>query len=263
MKLTFNKQFMVLMFLLLNCFASYAANEDLITKQITLKLTEAGTLPNKIASSEKNLVTNLKIIGEINGTDLRFIREMAGRDVEGHSTSGNLSVLDLSEARFVAGGDYYYCYSGHYYYTSNDIIGASVFSDCRSLTNVIIPSSVTEIGWGVFKYCRSLTSVNIPSSVTTIGGSAFSGCHSLTSINIPSSVTEIREYTFENCSSLINVNISSSVTEIGYSAFSGCRSLTSVNIPLSVTRIESGTFVSCIYNHRTTKTNQKYPSVNL
>lgn len=173
MKLTFNKQFMVLMFLLLNCFASYAANEDLITKQITLKLTEAGTLPNKIASSEKNLVTNLKIIGEINGTDLRFIREMAGRDVEGHSTSGNLSVLDLSEARFVAGGDYYYCYSGHYYYTSNDIIGASVFSDCRSLTSVIIPSSVTEIGWGVFKYCRSLTSVNIPSSVTEIGEYAF------------------------------------------------------------------------------------------
>lgn len=176
MKLTFNKQFMVLMFLLLNCFASYAANEDLITKQITLKLTEAGTLPNKIASSEKNLVTNLKIIGEINGTDLRFIREMAGRDVEGHSTSGNLSVLDLSEARFVAGGDYYYCYSGHYYYTSNDIIGASVFSDCRSLTSVIIPSSVTEIGWGVFKYCRSLTSVNIPSSVTEIGEYAFYSC---------------------------------------------------------------------------------------
>lgn len=199
MKLTFNKQFMVLMFLLLNCFASYGANEDLITKQITIKLTEAGTLPNKIASSKKNLVTNLKIIGEINGTDLLFIREMAGSDVKGNSTSGNLSVLDLSEARFVAGGDYYYCYSGHYYYTSNDIIGASVFSDCRSLTSVIIPSSVTEIGWGVFKYCRSLTSVNIPSSVTTIGGSAFSGCHSLTSINIPSSVTEIREYTFENC----------------------------------------------------------------
>ena len=38
MKITFNKQFMVLKFLLLKCFA----------KQITLKLTEAGTLPNKI-----------------------------------------------------------------------------------------------------------------------------------------------------------------------------------------------------------------------
>lgn len=225
MKLTFNKQFMVLMFLLLNCFASYAANEDLITKQITLKLTEAGTLPNKIASSEKNLVTNLKIIGEINGTDLRFIREMAGRDVEGHSTSGNLSVLDLSEARFVAGGDYYYCYSGHYYYTSNDIIGASVFSDCRSLTSVIIPSSVTEIGWGVFLYCRSLTSVNIPSSVTEIGEYAFWGCSSLTSVDIPSSVTSIGERAFYDCSGLRSIYVyAGTVPSTVAGAFEGCDS---------------------------------------
>lgn len=225
MKLTFNKQFMVLMFLLLNCFASYAANEDLITKQITLKLTEAGTLPNKIASSEKNLVTNLKIIGEINGTDLRFIREMAGRDVEGHSTSGNLSVLDLSEARFVAGGDYYYCYSGHYYYTSNDIIGASVFSDCRSLTSVIIPSSVTEIGWGVFKYCRSLTSVNIPSSVTEIGEYAFKYCSSLTSVDIPSSVTSIGERAFYDCSGLRSICVyAGTVPSTVAGAFEGCDS---------------------------------------
>ena len=201
MKFTFNKQFMVLMFLLLNCFASYAVNEDLITKQITLKLTEAGTLPNKIGSSKKNLVTNLKIIGEINGTDLRFIREMAGRDVNGDRTSGNLSVLDLSEAKFVAGGDYYYKY--YYYgngcYTSNDIIGQYAFRDCSSLTSVIIPSSVTTIGGAAFQDCSSLTSVNIPSGVTEIGEYTFSGCGSLTSVKIPSSVTSIGEFAFSGC----------------------------------------------------------------
>ena len=245
MKLTFNKQFMVLMFLLLNCFASYAANEDLITKQITLKLTEAGTLPNKIASSKKNLVTNLKIIGEINGTDLRFIREMAGCDVEGNSTSGNLSVLDLSEARFVAGGDYYMTLSGNSYYTSNDIIGKRAFRGCSSLTSVNIPSSVTEIGYAAFVGCSSLTSVNIPSSVTEIGEYAFGGCSSLTSVIIPSSVTEIRKYAFSDCSSLTSVNIPSSVTEIGYAAFGGCSSLTSVNVPSSVTSIGDVAFGCC------------------
>lgn len=176
MKFTFNKQFMVLMFLLLNCFASYAANEYLLTKQITLKLTEAGTLPNKIASSEKNLVTNLKIIGEINGTDLRFIREMAGSDIDGNSTSGNLSVLDLSEAKFVAGGDYYYKDYEDGCYTSNDIIGKYAFRDCKSLTSVIIPSSVTEIREYAFDGCISLKNVNIPSSVTEIGCGAFICC---------------------------------------------------------------------------------------
>ena len=241
MKFTFNKQFMVLMFLLLNCFASYAANEYLLTKQITLKLTEAGTLPNKIASSEKNLVTNLKIIGEINGTDLRFIREMAGCDVEGYRTSGILSVLDLSEARFVAGGDNYY-YSC---YTSNDIIGKYAFCGCSSLTSVIIPSSVTEIEKYAFWGCSSLTSVNIPSSVTVIEYGTFGNCSSLISVKIPSNVTEIGEFAFSGCSSLTSVKIPSSVTSIGEFAFSGCSSLTSVNIPLRVTSIGESAFSDC------------------
>ena len=176
-RFTFNKQFMVLMFLLLNCFASYAADENLITKQITLNLTEAGTLHNKIGSSKKDLITNLKIIGEINGTDLRFIREMAGCDNYGNRTSGNLSVLDLSDARIVKGGYfYYYDKYGHGFTTSNDIIGENAFRDCGSLTSVNIPSSVTYIGGAAFFGCSSLTSVNIPSSVTGIGGAAFFGC---------------------------------------------------------------------------------------
>ena len=242
---------MVLMFLLLNCFASYAADEDLITKQITLKLTEAGTLPNKIASSRKDLITNLKIIGEINGTDLRFIREMAGCDVNGNSTTGNLSVLDLSEARIVEGGDYYYYYTyemndeTHWSWTSNDIIGEYTFYKCGSLKSIKLPSSVTGIGLGAFTYCSSLISVNIPSSVTRIGSSAFEGCSSLTSVNIPSSVTRIESSVFSYCSSLTSVNIPSSVTLIREYVFEDCSSLTSVNIPSSVTEIRHEAFKNC------------------
>ena len=45
-------------------------NKDgLITRQITLKLDEAGTLPDRIGENQKNLITNLKIVGKINGTD--------------------------------------------------------------------------------------------------------------------------------------------------------------------------------------------------
>ena len=226
-RFTFNKQFMVLMFLLLNCFASYAADEDLITKQITINLTEAGTLPNKIASSKKYLVTNLKITGEINGTDLRFIREMAGSNVKGYSTSGKLSVLDLSEARIVEGGYYYYYsdYSNNRYTTSNDIINTYTFYGCNSLKSIKLPSSVTYIGYKAFDDCTSLTSVDIPSSVTYIGQETFRGCTSLTSVNIPSSVTKIGEYAFRGCNSLKSIYVfAKDVPSTGNGAFDGCNS---------------------------------------
>ena len=62
---------------------------------------------------------------------------------------------------------------------------------------------------------------------------------------------------------VVNGGNTYSVTSIGERAFSSCSGLTSITIPSSVTIIENRTFYSCIYNHRTTKTNQKYPSVNL
>ena len=46
-------------------------------------------------------------------------------------------------------------------------------------------------------------------------------------------------------------------------AFLACDKITNIIIPDSVVSIGVGAFAECIYNHRTTKTNQKYPSVNL
>ena len=94
-KITFRRQVVLVVWMLLCGLSAQAADEDLITQQITINALEAGTLPQRISSSKKNLITNLKIIGEINGTDLRFIREMAGKDVKGFSTDGKLSILDL------------------------------------------------------------------------------------------------------------------------------------------------------------------------
>ena len=140
--------------MLLGCLTIQAADDDLITKQITIKLDEAGTLPKKIGSSEKYLITNLKIIGEINGTDLRMIREMAGHNFNGNSTDGKLSVLDLSEAKIVKGGDCYYNdnYNNNYY-TSNDVIGDCAFYDCSGLKSLTLPAGITSIGYKAFTNC--------------------------------------------------------------------------------------------------------------
>ena len=167
------------MFMLLGCLSLYAADNDLITKQITIELEKAGTLPESIASSEMYKITNLKIIGEINGTDLKMIREMAGRTAEGnYSTDGKLSVLDLSEAKIVEGGDYYYYYNyfNIYYYTSNNVIGSYAFAYCSGLTSLTLPAGITKIGDGAFSNCSGLTSIYVyAEKVPKIGSDAFEG----------------------------------------------------------------------------------------
>lgn len=47
------------------------------------------------------------------------------------------------------------------------------FADCKSLSSIVIPDSVTSIGDSAFNGCESLNSVAIPDSVTSIGYGAF------------------------------------------------------------------------------------------
>ncbi|MQN34097.1 leucine-rich repeat domain-containing protein [Prevotella copri] len=178
---TFKGLFLAVVFIVLGSLSIQAA-DGLITKQITIKLDEAGTLPNKIGSTKKFQITNLKIIGEINGRDLQMIREMAGKDVRGNDTDGMLSVLDLSDAKIVEGGGYNI--NGFYYPTSNDKIGDNAFCDCSGLTSLTLPSDVTEIGNAAFEGCSGLASLTLPSGVAKIGDYAFHGCSGLTSIYV-------------------------------------------------------------------------------
>ena len=123
--------------------------------------------------------------------------------------------------------------------------GWSKFIGCRSLTSLIIPDSVTNIGDYAFSGCRSLTDIVIPDSVTNIGDYAFWNCGSLTNIVIPNSVTSIGDNAFEYCFSLSNLIIPDGVTSIGDGAFVGCTSLSSVVIPDSVSCIGNNAFGCC------------------
>ena len=115
-----------------------------------------------------------------------------------------------------------------YYGIAVTSIGYGAFSECKSLTSIIISNSVTTVDERAFYGCENLTSINIPDNVTTIGKRAFYGCENLTSINIPNGVTTIGDYTFYGCDSLARITIADSVTTIGDNAFYNCTNLTSV-----------------------------------
>ena len=241
MRMLVIKRIVFLLVLLLGYSAVNAADADLITKQITIKLDKAGTLPDKIGSSKKFKITNLKIIGEINGRDLRLIREMAGGTAciggdayASTNTKGKLNKLDLSEAIIVGDSENSYAYSvgrdggvTSYYAKDKDEIPYKMFYNCLSLQEIVIPPCIISIGVSAFESCRYLRSLTIPSGVASIGDYAFRDC-GLTSLTLPSSISSIGDNTFEDCSGLTSLFLPSSITSIGDDAFSCCGNLTSV-----------------------------------
>ena len=139
---------------------------------------------------------------------------------------------------------------------------SGTFSHCETLEEVILPEGFTHIDQEAFASCKNLKSINFPNSLTHIGKNAFEETK-LSLLILPDSVKNIGELAFSNCIALTSVTLSKSLTSIENNTFLGCTALTSVTIPKGITSIGEGAFAYCIYNHRTTKTNQKYPSVNL
>ena len=107
---------------------------------------------------------------------------------------------------------------------------AKLYLNGTEVTELTIPSDITEIKDYAFYNCTSLTSVTIPDSVTSIGRSAFYGCDALKSVIIGNGVTSIGRSAFCGCSDMESVTIGNGVTSIGLDAFSGCYWLESVNI---------------------------------
>ena len=68
-------------------------------------------------------------------------------------------------------------------------IGREAFSQCASLSSVILPDSITTICYGAFRDCTNLSHITIPDSVTYIATEAFYGCKKLSSVTISRNCT--------------------------------------------------------------------------
>lgn len=143
---------------------------------------------------------------------------------------------------------------------------ASDGTEARTITQIIVPDSVTVIERSAFSGCKKLVSLTVPFSggaenehtyigyvfgagnsqgnksalpesleSLTVGGTAiqdkaFYGCDNVKTIKLTSALT-VGASAFEGCSSLKTLNIPDSVTEIGSNAMKGCTSLTELYLP--------------------------------
>ncbi len=91
-----NKVLNILVFLFCcNITTTFAQNTTLVVDN-----QYPGWLSNQIPFKDQESVKNLTISGYLNGTDIKFIRELLN--------NRQLSHLDLSDANIVAGGEAYY-----------------------------------------------------------------------------------------------------------------------------------------------------------
>lgn len=211
----------------------------------TVHVTNAGTFYQHIPENERYSITHLTVSGDLNGDDIKIIREMAGCDFM-TKDKYSLRTLDLSDANIVqGGGSYYNKTDGSAYYTSVNQIGESMFT-ATDLYSIKLPNSVFAIGFSAFSSSDSLTEILLPEGLSTIDMMAFAFCPKLKSINVPSAVTRIESYAFENCISLQSIKLPEKLSSLGFLAFRNCKSLDSIKIPKGIGHVSSSLCPGCI-----------------
>lgn len=131
------------------------------------------------------------------------------------------------------------------YYSNPLSNGAYLYLNGTLVTNLVLPSSVSEISSYAFNGCKSIKSVTLHQGVSEIGSCAFSGCVSLVEVTLPNSVTIIGDTAFDGCVMLERVTLSDSLIKLGVASFKDCKSLRSIAIPKSLKVVDWRTFWGC------------------
>lgn len=169
--------------------------------QRTYNVATGGSLPALISDDDKLQIHSLILTGKLNGTDIHYIREMAGRTDDDKSTKGKLVALDISAAEIVGGGDAYYGIWGSGAMQPNPSIYWHTYDSGtyeESNRGTARTDIYTEgIGPGMFKWCR-LQKMEVPRKVRLIGESAFTSCR-FTTLTLPETVESIGKNAFAYC----------------------------------------------------------------
>lgn len=123
------------------------------------------------------------------------------------------------------------------------MIGEGAFYRNDTISEVIMPDTIVEIGKEAFSDMKQLTSVVLPKNLKTIGIAAFRHC-GIAQIDIPGSVEEIRRAAFSG-TQLTNVKLPEGIRRIGSIPFAECEQLKEITIDGSNPNYKAADGVLC------------------
>ena len=104
-------------------------------------------------------------------------------------------------------------------------VGEHAFEGCTLLAKVEFTNSLINLGYDAFKNCRNLTQVTLPNSVTSIGDHCFRSCIKLKDVRLSEGLHSIPWGLFGDCRSLTQVTLPANVNRIEGAAFENCIAL--------------------------------------
>lgn len=126
------------------------------------------------------------------------------------------------------------------------VISFNAFHDLINLREVqyLGDTQISAIDVNVFSNCTSLPNVVVPSTVTSVGDRGFYRCEVLTSFNSLKPLQYIGSEAFYNTNVQVTFNDLSNVIEIGGDAFKDCGGVGGLNL-IRCRHVDDGAFYNC------------------
>ena len=225
---------------------SFESQPEGVNEPGVYRVRQMGTLGTIINQTQKDTITTMIVLGEINKADFEVLRTQIpqlryldlkdvtceGAQIPNQAFNQNKNIVVIILPKSITK------------------IGSYAFYGCTSLTgSLILPDGLKTIDDGAFSNCPGFTgSLNLPDGLTTIGGSAFSGCSGFTgSLNLPDGLTTIGSGAFYECTGFTGtLNLPDGLTTIENSTFRFCSGFTgSLTLPVGLTTIGNTAFAKC------------------
>lgn len=225
--------------------------DGLMRQYMTVVVKQCGGLETSLRklSSDLSLISNLKICGPIDSRDFAFMREQLPI----------LKSVNLKDA---------VCY----FNGKPNIIPEAAFDGKKTLSHLVFPDGLEEIGGGSFNATGLIGDLIIPEGVKRLGGGwsgGFSSCQSLTGslslpstleyvgpaffertpfsgeLLLPSGLKSIDEYAFKDCNFSGELVLPEYIEFLGECAFESSGFTGNIEIPNSLKVISIRAFVNC------------------